>query len=67
MDSESKMNMLSPDVANQKLWHVDVESGKVVSEWGFEKHSIETPMKVRYPTANVPAHHTLFLGANNIS
>ena len=45
MNRERKMNMLSPD-AGQKLWHTDIETGKVVSEWGFEKDGVEAPMKV---------------------
>ena len=45
MNRERKMNMLSPE-GGQKLWHTDIETGKVVSEWGFEKDGVDAPMRV---------------------
>jgi len=36
------MNMLSPGDAT-KLYHADVEYGKVVSEWRFNKDTVDIP------------------------
>jgi hypothetical protein len=36
------MNMLSPGDAT-KLYHADVEYGKVVSEWRFNKDEVDIP------------------------
>ncbi|KAK9862011.1 hypothetical protein WJX84_000959 [Apatococcus fuscideae] len=44
MNRERRMNMLSPE-GGQKLWHTDIETGKVVSEWGFEKDGVDAPMR----------------------
>ncbi len=41
---ERYMNMLSPAV-NTGVFHTDIETGKVVSEWRFQKDGVEVPMK----------------------
>lgn len=41
-NAESRMNMLSPGDAT-KLYHADVEYGKVVSEWRFNKDEVDIP------------------------
>lgn len=41
-NGETRMNMLSPGDAT-KLFHADVEYGKVVSEWRFNKDEVDIP------------------------
>ena len=41
---ERRMNMLTPDRAN-KVLHADLETGKVVSEWGFQKDGVDVDMR----------------------
>lgn len=41
-NGETRMNMLSPGDAT-KLYHADVEYGKVVSEWRFNKDTVDIP------------------------
>ncbi|KAK9809515.1 hypothetical protein WJX73_007383 [Symbiochloris irregularis] len=41
---ERRMNMLTPDRAN-KVLNADLETGKVVSEWGFQKDGIDVEMR----------------------
>lgn len=41
---ERYMNMLSPDMRSG-VYHTDIETGKVVSEWRFQKDGVDVPMK----------------------
>lgn len=41
---ERKMNMISP-LSGASLWHADIETGKVVSEWKFQKDGVDVAMK----------------------
>ena len=41
---ERRMNMLTPDRAN-KVLNADLETGKVVSEWGFQKDGVDVEMR----------------------
>jgi hypothetical protein len=41
---ERKMNMISP-LSGTALWHADIETGKVVSEWRFQKDGVDVAMK----------------------
>ena len=41
---ERYMNMLSPAMRSG-VYHTDIETGKVVSEWRFQKDGVEIPMK----------------------
>uniref|UniRef100_A0A7S1T8S4 Vacuolar import/degradation Vid27 C-terminal domain-containing protein n=1 Tax=Tetraselmis chuii TaxID=63592 RepID=A0A7S1T8S4_9CHLO len=41
---ERYMNMLSPAV-HTGVFHTDIETGKVVSEWRFQKDGVDVPMK----------------------
>jgi hypothetical protein len=41
---ERKMNMLTPDNPNL-LHHADVETGKIVSTFSFQKDAVEIPIK----------------------
>jgi len=41
---ERYMNLLSPAV-HSGVFHTDIETGKCVSEWRFEKDGVEVPMK----------------------
>lgn len=38
------MNMISP-LAGTSLWHADIETGKVISEWKFQKDGVDVAMK----------------------
>lgn len=38
------MNMLTPDRAS-KVLNADLETGKVVSEWGFQKDGVDVDMR----------------------
>jgi hypothetical protein len=38
------MNMISP-LSGFALWHADIETGKVVSEWKFQKDGVDVAMK----------------------
>lgn len=42
-NGETRMNMLSPAHDNTKLYHADVEYQKIVSEWQFQKDSVDIP------------------------
>ncbi|KAL3144985.1 hypothetical protein ABBQ32_003489 [Trebouxia sp. C0010 RCD-2024] len=44
MNNERKMNMLSPE-GGRSLFHTDIETGKVVSEWSFQKDGVDAAMK----------------------
>lgn len=44
MGNETKMNMISP-LASTSLFHADIETGKVVSEWSFQKDGVDVPIK----------------------
>eukprot|EP00887_Chlorella_sp_A99_P003933 scaffold11.g3933.t1 len=44
MGGETKMNMLTPEHATS-LFHADIETGKVVSEWSFQKDGVDVPIK----------------------
>ena len=44
MGHETKMNMISP-LASTSLFHADIETGKVVSEWSFQKDGVDVPIK----------------------
>lgn len=41
---EKRLNMLNAATPN-RLFHADIEYQKVVSEWGFEKDSVEIPIQ----------------------
>lgn len=41
---ERYMNMLSPAV-HTGVFHTDIETGQVVSEWRFQKDGVDVPMK----------------------
>ncbi|KAA6427924.1 hypothetical protein WJX79_002136 [Trebouxia sp. C0005] len=43
MNRERRMNMLSPE-GGQNLYHTDIETGKVVSEWSFKKDGVDAGM-----------------------
>lgn len=38
------MNMISP-LSGASLWHADIETGKVISEWRFQKDGVDVAMK----------------------
>ena len=38
------MNMISP-LSGTALWHADIETGKVISEWKFQKDGVDIAMK----------------------
>lgn len=40
---ERRMNMLTPDRPD-KVLNADLETGKVISEWSFQKDGINAPM-----------------------
>ena len=42
-NGETRMNMLSPGLDNTKLFHADVEYQKIVSEWTFQKDTVDIP------------------------
>ncbi|GAB4822475.1 hypothetical protein N2152v2_009521 [Parachlorella kessleri] len=44
MGHETKMNMISP-LASTSLFHTDIETGKVISEWNFQKDGADIPIK----------------------
>jgi hypothetical protein len=44
MSQERKMNMISP-LSGSSLWHADIETGKVISEWKFQKDGVDVAMK----------------------
>ncbi|PRW60455.1 CYPRO4-like [Chlorella sorokiniana] len=44
MNQERKMNMISP-LAGSSMWHADIETGKVISEWKFQKDGVDVAMK----------------------
>ena len=46
MNSERKMNMLTPS-RGEKVFNADIETGKVINEWTFQKDGIDVAMKVR--------------------
>ena len=41
---ERRMNMLTPENSNA-LYHADVETGKIVSTFSFQKDTVEIPIK----------------------
>lgn len=43
MAAESKMAMLTP-LRKSNLIHADIETGRVVSEWSFQKDGVDIPM-----------------------
>ena len=45
MNRERRMNMLSP-LHGEKLFNADIETGKVINEWGFQKDGVDVAMKV---------------------
>ncbi len=47
MNRERRMNMLSP-LHGEKLFNADIETGKVINEWGFQKDGVDVAMKVYY-------------------
>lgn len=58
MNRERRMNMLSP-MHGEKLFNADIETGKVINEWGFQKDGVDVAMKVS--TAQKQACNTFFL------
>ena len=44
MHQERQMNMISP-LSGTALWQADIETGKVVSEWKFQKDGVDVAMK----------------------
>jgi hypothetical protein len=44
MNRERRMNMLSP-ATSSKVYNADVETGKVVNEWTFQKDGTDVAMK----------------------
>lgn len=44
LPQERHMNMISP-LAGTSLWHADIETGKVISEWKFQKDGVDVAMK----------------------
>jgi hypothetical protein len=42
-NGETRMNMLSPALDSTKLFHADVEYQKIVSEWTFQKDTVDIP------------------------
>jgi hypothetical protein len=53
-NGETRMNMLSPACDNTKLFHADVEYQKIVSEWTFQKDTVDIP-QVRISTLWIEA------------
>lgn len=59
MNRERRMNMLSP-LHGEKLFNADIETGKVVNEWGFQKDGVDVAMKASSKTRSSAAsiaHH----------
>lgn len=48
------MNMLSP-MHGEKLFNADIETGKVINEWGFQKDGVDVAMKVNLPSSSGPS------------
>ncbi len=44
MQRERRMNMLSPE-GGTKLFNADIETGKIVNEWSFNKDGTDVGMK----------------------
>lgn len=44
MSHESKMNMISP-LAATSMFHADIETGKIVSEFSFQKEGVDVPIR----------------------
>lgn len=44
MQRERRMNMLSPE-GGKKLFDTDIETGKIVNEWSFNKGGVDVEMK----------------------
>jgi len=42
---ETAMNMISPNTAASSLFHTDLETGKVVSEWAFARDGVDVAIK----------------------
>lgn len=63
MAAESKMAMLTP-ARRSSLLHADIETGRVVSEWSFQKDGVEVPMEdiVGDTKAAQLEHRQTFLG-----
>lgn len=45
MNRERRMNMLSPE-HGEKLFNADIETGKVIKEWSFQKDGVDVAMRV---------------------
>ena len=50
MNRERRMNMMTPNRAD-KIFNTDIETGKVINEWGFKKDGIDVEMLVPHPPA----------------
>ena len=48
MNRERRMNMMTPNRAD-KIFNTDIETGKVINEWGFKKDGIDVEMLVPPP------------------
>ena len=44
MQRERRMNMLSPG-GGKSLFNADIETGKIVAEWAFQKDGVDVGMK----------------------
>ena len=55
MNRERRMNMLSP-LHGEKLFNADIETGKVINEWGFQKDGVDVAMKVCYQFESMSEH-----------
>lgn len=63
---ERRMNLLTPD-NKSALYHADIEVGKIVSTFSFQKDSVEIPITEianDYKAAQLEEHNT-FLGLDS--
>ena len=69
MQHETKMNMLTP--GSTSLFHADIETGKIVTEFAFKKDDVEIPMRdiaADTKSAQLESHNTfLSLDSNRLA
>ncbi|KAI3429615.1 hypothetical protein D9Q98_005701 [Chlorella vulgaris] len=70
MDSERTMAMISP-LNTSSMWQTDIETGKVISEWKFQKDTVDVAMKDMAGKDKAAAQHDgsvfLALGASRLA
>ncbi|KAF6261436.1 VID27 cytoplasmic protein-domain-containing protein [Scenedesmus sp. NREL 46B-D3] len=65
-NGETRMNMLSPAHDNTRLFHADVEYQKIVSEWTFQKDTVDIPqVRALLCTSGTGGQHQHLLGLDS--